>query len=145
MTAEGRSEALEALALGRRNFELFNAGDMDGFWSLQHPECLMVTDPAWLGGGEYRGKRAYRLFISQFLEAFAEIRWVEDDEPELIGSRALFRGHWAAVGASSGIESATPAFCVVFGARDGMVAEVVFSFSRRDARRFAAGEPGDRG
>ena len=128
----------EGLEVGRRIWDAFNAGEMDAFWELVHPDCVMATDARWPGGGEYNGREAYRRFLEQFMEAFAEVRFAEDREPEHVGDWTLFHGCWVGSGASTGIESASPAFTVAILARDGTIREARFFFVEDEAREFVA-------
>jgi SnoaL-like domain len=132
---EGTSN--EALELARRAFELFNAREMEAFWSLQHPEIVMATAPMWPGGGTYEGIAGFRRFLDQFLDAFSEVRFEHLREPEAVGELALFRGRWVGSGASTGIETASIEFSVLFGTREGLVDQARFFVEDEDARRFA--------
>lgn len=99
----------------------------------------MVTDPAWPGGGEYRGVEAFRRFMSQFLEPFESIRFAPERAPEPVGATtALFHGAWVGRGAASGIEAATPGFWVVFEVAGERVREMRFFFRERAAREFVS-------
>ena len=129
----------EALRIAARGFGLFNEGRLDEFIETMHPEGVLVTDPGWPGGGRYEGRDAFKRFMGQFLEAFAEVRFEQDREPEVIGRHALFRGAWFGTGAASRIPGESPHFSAVFSARDGMIDEVRFYLEDEDARGFIAG------
>lgn len=134
------SDPQDALRLARESFRRFNAGDLEGFWAMPYADDLVVaTDPSWPGGGEFHGIDEFRRFIGQFLEAFDEIRFEEDAEPEIVGDAAIFHGRWIGLGATSGIETASPAFFVVFRAVAGRTTEVLFFFSGEAARANALG------
>ena len=135
MSDEHRS-ASEALTLGRRGWERFNAGDLDGLWELVHPDIVMATDPRWPGGGEYRGLEAYKRFMAQFTEAFASVRFEEEREPETVGEWALFRGRWIGPGATSGIETPSPWFTVAVRVHDARIGEMRFFFLDEEARDY---------
>jgi ketosteroid isomerase-like protein len=128
----------ESLTLGEESLRRFNAGDLDGFWALVHPECLLVTDPAWPGGGRFEGREAYRRFMGQFLEAFEGIQLETTGEPQEVGDAALLRARWVGSGLASGIETASDEFSIAMVARDGMIGELHFSFSDSYARRIAS-------
>jgi hypothetical protein len=100
-------------------------------------DYLLVTDPSWPGGGEYRGIDAYRRFMAQFLEAFGGIRFQSESEPEAIGDFGLFQGRWLGLGAASGIETVSEPFWVLVLARDGKVSESRFFFGEAKAREHA--------
>jgi hypothetical protein len=131
-------ETNDALEIARRGFERFNAGDWEGFLETAHPAIVMTTDPIWPGGGRYVGVDAFERFLSQFLEAFSSVRWQDERKPEAIGEFALFRGRWVGAGASTGIETESPPFSVVFGARAGKTVEARFFFDDREARAYLA-------
>jgi len=99
---------------------------------------VLATDPRWPGGGEFRGKAEFRRFMGQFLEAFAGIRFKEEREPEVLGDAALFRGRWVGEGASSGIETASVPFWVIYRSRNGLITESRFYFSESAAREAAS-------
>ena len=128
----------ESLTIGEESLRRFNAGDLDGFWTLIHPDCVLVTDPAWPGGGRFEGREAYRTFMAQFLEAFDGIQLETMGEPQEVGDVALFRARWVGSGVSSGIETVSAEFSIVMVARDGMVAQLHFSFSDSYAQRIAS-------
>ena len=127
----------EALDVATRGFRLFNEGRLDEFYETMHPDGVLVTDPAWPGGGRYEGREAFKRFIRQFLDAFATVRFVQDRTPEGVGAAALFRGRWVGAGASTKIETESVPFSVIFTARDGFVGQVHFVFDEERARELA--------
>lgn len=127
------------MALAERVFACFNAGEMDAFWELVHPDVVMATDRSWPGGGEYRGAAAFRRFMQQFLEAFQDVRFEQEEPPRDFGRRALLRGRWVGSGAASHIEAASPSFSVVLEARDGLVSGAWFFFDAARAEERARG------
>ncbi len=136
MSGSGR----DALAIAQDGFRLFNEGRFDAFYDTVHPEGVLVTDDGWPGGGRYEGKEGFKRFIGQFLEAFSEVRFEQDQQPEIIGDFALFRGAWIGRGATSGIPGESPHFTVVFSSRNGLVDQVRFYIDDAEARTFIAGE-----
>lgn len=79
--------------------------DLDRFFATLAPDCVLRTDPAWPGGGEFRGTAAIAGFVDEFLSAFSSIHFEEDAEPVLTASGVTMRGHWIGSGAASGIET----------------------------------------
>jgi ketosteroid isomerase-like protein len=138
LRAGASAETNQALELGRRGFELFNARRLNEFWALQHPEIVMSTAEMWPGGGTYHGVDGFKRFLDQFFDAFSQVRFEEVREPALIGDVAVLRGRWVGAGATTGIETESIDFSVVFATRDGLLAQVRFFVSDTEAHRFAA-------
>ena len=103
-------------------------------WDLVDPDVVLVTDPSWPGGGEFRGSEQYQWFMTQFLEAFEGIRFQPESEPEAIGEAALFHGRWVGLGAASGAETTSMPFWVAVRSSQGRVTEAGFFFDEEKAR-----------
>ena len=138
MSASEGGATNETVDLAQQAFALFNAGDLEAFRELQHPQIVMVTDRMWPGGGSYEGLEAFERFLEQFREAFSDVRFEPSREPEAIGEFALFRGRWVGTGASTGIQTESFEFSIVFGSREGLIDLARFFVSDEAARKFAA-------
>ncbi|HEX2127631.1 MAG TPA: nuclear transport factor 2 family protein [Solirubrobacterales bacterium] len=134
----GAEPSNEALELARKGFDHFNAGELEAFYALQHPEIVLVPADLWPERGTFTGIDAFKRFLSQFLDAFSTVRFEHVREPEVIGELALFRGHWSGAGATTGIQADSVDFSVVFSARDGLIDHARFFVSDEEARLFAA-------
>lgn len=102
--------------------------DMGRFWATIAPDCVLRTDPAWPGGGEFRGTEAIAAFVEEFLSAFAEIHFEEDAEPVETDLGIAMRGHWIGSGAVSGAETESFHVTVEIAARDQLT-ELDFRFA----------------
>lgn len=121
-------------------FEAFNKRAWKRFYSLFTADFVVATDPAWPGGGEYRGREEFERFISQFLEPWEELRYEPAGEPFAVNGRLIQRGTWVARGRTTGIPG-TLEFSVVTTVRDGLIARGDFFLSERDAVEFAQRAP----
>jgi ketosteroid isomerase-like protein len=123
--------------LGRRILAGFNAGDQTLFLESLDPDCVLATDPRWPGGGEFHGVAEIQRFTSQFLEAFAGVRFEETHQAETIGDWGHFRGRWVGQGLASQIETASFEFSMIVRLVDGRIAEARYFFDTDEAREFA--------
>ena len=128
------------LEIARFALDKFSAGELAEFWALIAPDCVLRTDPAWPGGGEYSGTAEMKRFIGQFLEAFGAVRFDYEGQPEEVNGRVLLHGRWVGSGASTGIEAETSPVSVVIAVFDGLVSRFDFFFSDEEARHFAASD-----
>ena len=138
MSDDARGATNEALELALRAFDRFNAGDMEAFFALQHPEIVLVPAALWPERGTFVGIEAFKRFLEQFMEAFSTVRFEFARDPEAIGHLALFRGHWSGQGATTGIATDSVDFSVVFSAREGLIDESRFFVDDPEARAFIA-------
>ena len=109
-------------------FAAVSVRDLDRFFATLAPDCVVRTDRAWPGGGEFRGTAAIAGFVDEFLSAFSSIHFEEDAEPVLTASGVTMRGHWIGSGAASGIETESFHVTVRIEA-DELLTELDFRFA----------------
>ncbi len=113
---------------------------MEGFWALQHPDVVMVTDPTWPGGGEYGSREGFKHFLGQFTEPFEWIKFEMVDEPRVAGRFGIFRGVWVGAGLASGIETRSAEFSVLLTSDGERATEVRFFFRDEEALEFVSSQ-----
>lgn len=86
-------------------FAAIAAREMDRFWATLEPDCVLITDRRWPGGGEFRGTEAIAGFVDEFRSAFSEIHFEESAEPLETERGVRMSGRWVGSGAASGIET----------------------------------------
>jgi ketosteroid isomerase-like protein len=128
------------LKLARKGFERFNEGHMEGFWALQSPDVVMVTDPTWPGGGEYPSREGFKHFLEQFTEPFSSIKFESQGEDRVVGRYGILRGAWVGAGLTSGIETRSAEFSVLFTSDGNAVTEVRFFFRDEEALEYASSQ-----
>lgn len=137
---EAKAGLSQKRALHDALFEAFNERDWSRFYSLFTPDFVVATDPAWPGGGEYRGREQFERFVEQFLEPWEELRYEPAGEPFEVNGRLIQRGSWVGRGRTTGIPGRVE-FSVVTTARGERIARGDFFLSERDAIEFARSGP----
>jgi hypothetical protein len=127
------------LAVRDRLWTTFNARDWDAYFELATDDVVMRTDPAWPGGGTYRGREEIMHFAEQFLEPWEELRYEQVGDHDVIDERRLVeRGSWVGSGLASGI-AGTVEFTVVISFRGPLIERADFFLSEPEALEFARG------
>jgi ketosteroid isomerase-like protein len=92
------------IALTRRGFEAYNAGDSEALTALLHPDVELHSDNELINGGDYRGHEGFMRWNAEWTEAWEEFT-IEPRSLETFGGHViLVDTHQVARGAGSGID-----------------------------------------
>ncbi len=134
--------ATDDIALIRRAYELWAAGDLDAFFDLVHPEVEWVPPADALERGPFRGEAEVRQGIAAYLESFE--RFLPEPREILPGTAKGDYLVWADVhtrGRMSGAE-VTISVGHLIHVRDGKLARLEIIPNRREAMAAAGLGPG---
>ena len=109
------------LALMRRAFTAFEAGDVEGYLECMDPQVVFEPRLAMVEGG-YRGHDGIRRFMADAIEVM-EVRQTDLDEIRDLGDRVLAFGVFHVRGRESGAEDATP-FAILATIQEGQIAHL---------------------
>ncbi len=110
------AQAAEIVRLG---FERLNAGDLEGFLELAHPEIELHDVPEIPGSTVYRGHEGIRRWWATVTEPMEELQF-EFGEVTEGGDRIAVVTHAVGQGRGSGAE-VDWTFTTVWGFRDGLI------------------------
>jgi ketosteroid isomerase-like protein len=137
--ADGYTDPREALdaaarvAVVRAWVRTWNAGDMEAFRELHHPDVVVHAPEGWPEPGPFVGREAAMRQYEQLRDT-----WETEQRAEIVGDvveagdRALVRGIWRGVG--HGFESAIE-WTVVYGFREGRIVLIEYLWDHDDALR----------
>jgi hypothetical protein len=125
----------EKLAAMERLVRLYNEEGDEGWLKGATDDVVLVSAPEWPGGGTYEGAEAASVFLREFSEAWASVRF-EYFDPEIFGPRVFAPSRWVVEGHASGAPS-TVDFWSVTTLRGDLVCRFDAFFNREDALDFA--------
>ena len=100
------------------SFEAWNAGDMDAFRELHHPDAILRMAEGWPEPGPYFGRDAVMREYTQLRDTWKRDSSELIDDPIGSGDRVVARLIWH--GAGHGPESSMD-FTVVYTVRNGSI------------------------
>ena len=115
----------------RRLAERWNAGEVEPFVELFHPEIVFLSSESWPESGPYEGLEAMRTFAADFRAVWED---VELEIDELFPGKDAVAGacHWATRGRASGVEGRLD-FSIVIWVREGLIVRGQFFEELDDA------------
>jgi ketosteroid isomerase-like protein len=120
----------ENVEVVRRGFEAWNAGDMDAFRELYHPDAVMQMLEGWPEPGPYVGRDAVMREFGQLREAWdadaLEVTSDFIDAADRVVLRFIWRG--AGYGPEANLEATA-----VFTVRKGRIVAVEFFWDHAEA------------
>ena len=122
------------VAAVRRGFDAWNAGDVDTFVAMFHPECTIDSYLAQ-GAAPYVGHAGVRRWESDIREAFGHFE-VEVQGIESLQNAFLVLGHVRLTGQASGVPLVQPAGFLV-SLRDDAIHRLRGFGSHEEAREAA--------
>lgn len=121
----------EAVELMRRSFDAWNAGELDLWISLHHPEVEVVPPDGWPEGEPPRSREEWLVQAHRLIDSWAEQR-VEPREIVDTGDRVLVLFDWIARGQGSQIDLDTE-MALIATVHDGQITRAVYYTGHAEA------------
>ena len=99
--------------------ERWNAGDLDPYAELFHPDIVFLSSESWPETGVWKGRDSLKDFWSEFRGVWDDVQ-LEVDEVHHGDGAVAGRCHWITRGRVSGMEG-TMEFAITLWVRDGQV------------------------